>query len=192
MNIVLVAGFAGSGKTEVAKALAREFGWALIDKDTLTRPLLEEASKVVCGDADDRQSEAYLDVLRPLEYQCLMDTIWEVVHHGCSVVVTAPFLREVADARWCEETEFEASFADSVVHWVWVRTDLPTMRSRLTNRRASRDRWKLANWDAYAASVDLQLRPAVDTFHIVENPDGSSLAVVAENLIDEIRAGLNE
>lgn len=191
MNVVLVAGFAGSGKTEVAKALAREFGWALIDKDTLTRPLLEEASKVVCGDADDRQSDTYLEVLRPREYECLMDTAWEVVRHGCSAVVTAPFLREAADARWCEELEFEATFVDSVVHWVWVSADLPTMRSRLTNRRASRDRWKLANWDAYAETVDLQLRPAVDTFHIVENPEGSSLAVVTESLIAEIRAGLS-
>lgn len=192
MNIVLVAGFAGSGKTEVAKVLAREFGWALIDKDTLTRPLLEEAAKVVCGDPDDRQSETYIDVLRPREYECLMDTVMEVVRHGCSVVVTAPFLKEVADAAWCEEFEFEATFVDSTVHWVWVSADLPTMRSRLTNRRANRDRWKLANWHSYAEFVDPELRPAVDGFHVVENHDGTSLAVVVETLIAELRPGMSE
>lgn len=40
-TLLLIGGYAGCGKTELAGALARAMRWALLDKDTLTRPLLE-------------------------------------------------------------------------------------------------------------------------------------------------------
>ena len=74
-TLVVVAGHAGSGKTELAKILACRTRWALLDKDTLTRPLVEAHAALLCGDPDDRHTATYLQTIRPLEYRILLDTI---------------------------------------------------------------------------------------------------------------------
>ena len=94
-NVVIVAGHAGSGKTEFSKQMAVRTGWPLLDKDTLTRPLVESLAAQLVGDPHDRQSAAYLEMIRPLEYQSLLETMWEVLGFGAGgVVVTAPFVEE--------------------------------------------------------------------------------------------------
>src|SRR5262245_12697785 len=40
---VYVGGYAGSGKTETGRVLARQTGWAMLDKDTLTRSVVDTA-----------------------------------------------------------------------------------------------------------------------------------------------------
>nr|WP_283251198.1 AAA family ATPase [Rhabdothermincola salaria] len=155
----MVGGYAGSGKTELAKVLASRTRWALIDKDTLTRPLVEEHAALLCGDPDDRQTDIYLEKIRPLEYRILLDTVNEVLDLGASLVVTAPFLRELRDPDFYDWMDDRRELDGISVHLVWVHADLDTMRRRLTHRGAGRDRWKLANWDAYRAAIDLSFRP---------------------------------
>jgi DNA-binding transcriptional regulator YhcF (GntR family) len=40
---LLIGGFAGSGKSELGRILTRLTGWMIIDKDTITRPVVEVA-----------------------------------------------------------------------------------------------------------------------------------------------------
>ncbi|MET0415024.1 MAG: hypothetical protein ABW022_03255 [Actinoplanes sp.] len=40
-HVVLIGGYAGSGKSELGRIIARETGWPMIDKDTITRPVVE-------------------------------------------------------------------------------------------------------------------------------------------------------
>jgi hypothetical protein len=46
------------------------------------------------------------------------------------------------------------------VHLVWVRSDAATLRQRLAARGLARDAGKLADFEAFAASMRLDTRPA--------------------------------
>lgn len=175
---MLVAGYAGSGKTEFAKHLAPRTGWALLDKDTLTRPLVELAASTHCGDPHDRHTDAYLTQVRPFEYACLLATAWEVLDYGCSVIATGPFLSEVVSEEWTSDLAWRCKLEDIVLVVAWVHADLTLMRERLMRRGAKRDGWKLRNWDAYAAEVNTALRPAID--HVVIDNTGGALVSLAD------------
>ncbi|WP_298210417.1 AAA family ATPase [Ferrimicrobium sp.] len=100
-QIVLVAGHAGSGKTEFARQLALKTFWPLLDKDTMTGPLVEGLTVPVDGDPRDRHSPAYI---RRLEYQSLLAVMWEMLEFGSpGVIVTAPFVSELTNSIWVDE-----------------------------------------------------------------------------------------
>lgn len=167
-TLTIVAGYAGSGKTELSKAMARLTRWTLLDKDTLTRPLVEALAANLCGDPDDRQSEQYFGLIRPLEYQALMHTAHEILEMGSSVIVTAPFIRELFNAEYCEDLLFQIEVEEKLIKVVWVFADEGSMKQRLVRRGAGRDRWKLANWDEYISSIDIDSRPRIP-HHWIDN-----------------------
>lgn len=162
MPFVLVAGFAGSGKSEAGKLLAQVTGWALLDKDTLTRPLTEALLSALGGDPDDRHTPLYGERVRPLEYDCLMKACWENLEHGVPVIAVAPFLKEVADEQWVARTHRRCHRVGAGAEILWVDSDAPSMQERLTARNARRDTWKLANWREYLGTIALGHRPAGD------------------------------
>ncbi|WP_426366362.1 AAA family ATPase [Streptomyces sp. E-08] len=159
MPLVLVAGFAGSGKSEAGKMLSLATGWSLLDKDTLTRPLTESLLSALGGDPDDRQSPLYGEQVRPLEYDCLMKTCWENLEHGVPVIAVAPFLKEVADTQWITRTLRRCGRIGAGAEILWVDSDESSMQERLTARNARRDTWKLANWREYLSTITLDQRP---------------------------------
>ena len=75
-------------------------------------------------------------------------------------------------------------FDGVAVRIVWVHADVDTIRRRLTDRGAGRDRWKLGNWDTYARSMDLLLRPVSPHACIDNSLDGEgTLAGHASSLL---------
>lgn len=139
ITLVLVAGYAGSGKSEAGKLLAAATGWALLDKDTISRPMTERLLRALGGDPDDRHSPTYLEHARPLEYECLMKAVWENLECGTSVVAVAPFLAESADSQWTSRVARRCGRTGATFETLWVDSDLESMRDRLISRNASRD-----------------------------------------------------
>jgi predicted kinase len=135
-NLVLVAGFAGSGKTEFAKFLSAVTGWALLDKDVLTRPLVESMLSALHGDPNDRHSDTYRTQVRPVEYRCLANATFVNIDNGISTVVTAPFLAEVTDPQWLRRLVHRCATAKAHVEIVWVGADADTMHTYLQVRGA--------------------------------------------------------
>ena len=166
-RVILVGGFAGSGKSELGRIIARETGWCLLDKDTLTRPILEAALELIDHSPNDRESDEYLNLMRPREYEGTMGAALENVACGNSAIVAAPFLREFRDPAWIQRTE--ATFIDlgAAVTLVWVYCDEDSMHRYLRQRGAARDSGKLADWPGYLAGIDLDFRPSVA--HVVVN-----------------------
>lgn len=158
-HIVVIGGYAGSGKTELGKLLARKTRWTLLDKDTLTRPLVDALASTICGDPDDRETSRYVEEIRPLEYRVLFDTAQEVLAQGASPILTAPFIVEAKDPNFKFRLMDLAHREGATLHTVWVVADEHTMLERLSARGADRDRWKLVNWEAYFASVNPNMRP---------------------------------
>ncbi|OOK68983.1 putative transcriptional regulator domain protein [Mycobacterium kansasii] len=62
------------------------------------------------------------------------------------------------------------------------------MNLYLRRRAAARDRWKLANWPTYLASVDTTFVPPVPHTLIQNDPDSQPLQVQARNFVKSIRA----
>jgi predicted kinase len=176
-SIILVAGYAGCGKTEFSNSLASLTGWSAADKDAVTRPLVERLLVALGSDANDRRSDIYLEQVRPLEYHCLMETAYQNLERGVSTIVSAPFLSEVADEAWMQRLVNRCAAIGADVTNIWVQCDAESMHEYLIRRGAARDTWKLANWSDYLATIDLDLRPVCDHFR-VDNRLNRALSLV--------------
>jgi predicted kinase len=171
-EVVLIGGYAGSGKTELGRILARRTRWAILDKDTTTRAVVEAALEQLGHSPHDRESETYLSLIRPAEYEALMATVMENVACGNSVIVTAPFIRELSDQAWCERTCASIRALGAELHVVWVRCDADSMRTYIRHRGAARDAAKLADWNGYLSSIALDFTPATKHY-VIDNSVGA-------------------
>jgi len=187
-QLILIGGYAGSGKTELGRIIARQTGWPMLDKDTMTRPMLEGALELLGLSPNDRESEQYLTLLRPLEYQCLMAAVRENVDCGNSVVATAPFIAEFRDPSWLNRTLAAFDDAGASTTIVWVYCDADTMHTYLRHRGAARDATKLANWSGYLESIDLDFRPPVPHVVVDNSASASPLQLQASELLQAITA----
>ncbi|MGK5545704.1 AAA family ATPase [Streptomyces sp. URMC 127] len=175
-HLVMVGGYAGSGKSELAEFISYLTGWPRLDKDSLTRPLVEALLIAHGGDPHDRHSPLYLEKARDAEYQCLMESAFDNVRAGISTVLDAPFLREFSDPTWMQRTANRCRSFGAELAVIWVQCDHDSMREYITFRSAARDTWKLANWDEYIKGVDPDFAPKVDHF-VVDNRLGSAVSL---------------
>ena len=171
-RVLLIGGYAGSGKTELGRVIARETGWPMLDKDTLTRPVVEAALELLDLSPNDRESDAYVNKIRPREYEALNSAMTENVQCGTSAIVTAPFIREFSDPAWVNRMQAACDGMGAALTFIWVYCDADTMHTYVRHRGAARDANKLANWDSYLAGIDLELRPPVP--HVVIDNSVSS------------------
>lgn len=168
----LIGGHAGSGKSELSRVLSRLTGAAIVDKDTITRPVVERLLEELGQPPHDRESATYLEQVRPHEYEALLSTIQENAEVGQGVIATAPFIREFQDTAWVERVGTRLSTSGVGLTIVWVRCDATTMHTYLKRRGAARDTGKLAAWDTYVAGIDLDYQPAGD--HVIIDNSASS------------------
>ena len=187
--LTLVGGYAGSGKTEFGSFLSSVTGWALLDKDTLTRPLVESLLTAMGQDPDGRDESAfYQEHIRHLEYRCLVNAALENLAANVSTVAAAPFIRELADSSWLARIRNGCASrrADLVV--VWVQCDEESMYDYLSYRVASRDHYKLHNWEQWHSTVDPDFRPVGDHYVVDNNLQAAvSIADQARELVTQMR-----
>lgn len=188
-HVVLVGGYAGSGKTELGRILIRETGWPMFDKDTLTRPVVEAALDILGHSPHDRESEIYLDAIRPREYEALTASTTENVDCGNSAIVTAPFLLEFSDPAWITRTEAGYTALNATTTLVWVCCDVDTMHTYIRHRGAARDAAKLADWPAYLATIDVDFRPPAPHVLIDNSASSAPLQTQAKELLTTMLGG---
>ncbi|MFC4912230.1 AAA family ATPase [Actinomadura gamaensis] len=157
--LVLVGGYAGSGKTEFARFLSSLTGWAILDKDSITRRLTERLLESMGGDRHDRHTDLYIDHVRRVEYKCLMDTADDNVDCGVSSILIAPFTLELNDEAWLSRLTNRCRAKGVDVAAIWVRCDVESMREYIEFRDAPRDAWKLSHWEQYTAGLNTQTSP---------------------------------
>ncbi|MFI9528046.1 GntR family transcriptional regulator [Micromonospora rosaria] len=185
-RVLIVGGFAGSGKTELGRIVARETGWPILDKDTLTRPVLEAALEIMGLSPNDRESEDYISLMRPREYESLMSAANENVSCGNSAIITAPFLAEFRDQAWLERVKATFSDMGAATTIVWVYCDASTMHTYIRHRGAARDAAKLADWAGYLSRINVEFRPDFPHILIDNCSSGIPLQTQARELVQEI------
>jgi len=187
-TVLLIGGYAGSGKTELGRILARRTHWPMLDKDTTTRPVVEQALELLGESPHDRESKLYQESIRPAEYDALIAGMIENVECGTSAIVTAPFSLELADRTWCDRTAANLARLGADLHVIWVRTDAESMRRYIRHRGAARDAAKLANWEGYLSGLNLAFEPAIDHTIINNSADARPLQEQAEQLLTTVTA----
>lgn len=187
--VLLIGGYAGSGKTELGRILARKTHWPMLDKDSTTRPVVEAALTIIGLSPHDRDSEAYRTIIRPAEYEALMMGMEENLECGTSCIVTAPFVSEFADPAWCERTRSLIASHGATTRFVWVDCDADTMHRYVRKRGAARDAAKLADWSKWIASIDLNFRPKTTHQTVYNSADASPLQHQADSLLTEVIKG---
>lgn len=165
-KLILIGGVPGSGKTYIGKELAKHIG-LFVDKDTISRFFVEPMLELLGSHADDRESDTYLSRVRSIEYETMMKHALENLELGHSVICSAPFIREFSDEQWLDDIQFEAELLDAAVVKVWIHVDPATARERIIARGASRDLWKLANWETYVSGIP-QAAPSADVL-VIDN-----------------------
>ena len=185
---VLIGGYAGSGKSELGRMIARESGWPVLDKDTITRPVVEAALEVLGSSPHDRESETYLSTVRPREYEALDAATQEQVECGNSAIATAPYIREFSDPSWVGRMQATYAALDAQLVLVWVYCDPESMHTYLRRRGAARDAVKLAAWNTYLEGIDLDLRPPVEHVLIENSLDSAPLQTQAAQLVKDVMA----
>jgi predicted kinase len=185
-HLVLIGGYAGSGKTELGRILTRETGWSMLDKDTLTRPVVELALEALGRPPSDRESNVYLGKIRPREYEALIEGAHENIACGHSAIVTAPFLREFPSTAWVDNIHARFSVLRATTTLVWVYCDAETMHTYLRRRGAARDTAKLADWQNYLVSINVDFQPSVPHLQVDNSASAAPLASQAKDLLDAI------
>lgn len=160
-----MGGYAGSGKTTLAQAISKQLGAVYLDKDELAGEAAGQMLKELGLSPSDRDSEQYFELVRPREYEMLMEQARKETATGKDVVLDAPFLRELPDPEWSERLLLEWG----EVEVVWVQASPEVMLRNMQFRSAPRDQLKLQGWAEYAAGIDIELIPEAIPFHLVEN-----------------------
>lgn len=186
-TVIMVGGFAGSGKSEFAKFLGSLTGWPILDKDSITRPLVDQLLVALGGEPNDRHSDLYKEKVRPLEYRCLMEAAWDNLNCGTSTILDAPFIAEFSDRSWMQRFYNRCQAKRVTVSSIWVTCDADSMRENLEFRAAARDTWKLESWDEYLKTLNLELRPQGPHF-VVDNRLGAAIAL-ADKARDTLTGG---
>ena len=193
-QLIIVLGITGAGKSAVGKLIAKNKGYAFIDKDTVTTSLTELILESLSPmkDKHDRESTYYIEVVRPLAYESMLHIALENIELGNSVIVAGAFEEEMKNPDFLEENEYmEAIRKLADIKVVHVHVDHSTLLKRLIARNEQRDSWKLANWDAYVKEVGnakIQWNSSLYTLLTFDNSDALPILyeIKTNNLLGEL------
>jgi len=144
--VLALTGLPGTGKTTLADALYPLLaGFAFLDVDTLTIPLVRTALELRGLSLEAASSSGELRRLRDAQYECLFAQTRQLIGFGRDVLMVGPMTNELADPPRFREVV--SGFAPATM--LLVRTHAPglVVCSRFEQRAGYMDRLRLKRWD---------------------------------------------
>lgn len=155
-RMILVTSPPACGKTRLSKRLASELKHIVyLDKDTLI-PLSKQIF-AVAGQPYNRSSDFFEKEIRDYEYVVIVDMALEALKYEDTVLVNAPFTREIRDMEYISSLKAKLAEVGAKLSVVWIVTDPEVCHQRMIKRASDRDTWKLENWDEYINSQNFAI-----------------------------------
>ena len=150
-KLILVTSPPACGKTYVSKQLAKALtNCVYLDKDTLI--VLSKKIFEVANQEYNRSSDFFEENIRNPEYEAIVDLALEALDYNDTVLINAPFTREIRDEEYFTNLREKLAEKDAELAVVWVHTDVEVCHQRMIERNSDRDTWKLEHWDEYVAT----------------------------------------
>ena len=172
LKMVLVGGLPGSGKTYFGARIAGRVG-VFVDKDVVSHGFTEALLKKFGQPPSDRESPEYLEKVRPLEYQAIRAVAIKNLEVGHSVVCSAPYIKEFHDNAWVYHSRIDAERHGAECFFVWMNADEEMLHTRIRNRNAHRDTWKLQHWETWYASAPKEPPLNISDLIVMDNTSGA-------------------
>jgi len=140
-----VAGLAGSGKSYYSRKIAKELDLKIIDFDDN----FNEFIKAHQDEFEQLGSEKFLANYASTRYTDLINRAVIELTKGNSVVIAAPFSKQLQDQKLWDELTFPIKKFDSnpTLYWVVIPNEL--RKKRLITRGEKRDAEKIKKIDEY-------------------------------------------
>lgn len=182
VEVFVIAGAAGSGKTTFGCALAKRLAIPLLDLDEVTAPLVE-AFWATHPELDEAGA---LSVVRDDRYRELRRVALLATSTGGSVILTAPFTSEISSPeRW---RAFADAFDSGVaVHLIWLEVTPEERLRRMRVRGATRD-VRLTAASAGAVQLPASVPPVVGHLSLdAQLANEDKVCLVISQFVDDFR-----
>lgn len=167
-KLILVTSPPACGKTFISKELAKALNHVVyLDKDTLIG--LSKQIFKVAGEEYNRSSDFFEENIRDYEYDVILDLAFEALEYADTVLINAPFTREIRDKKYMDSMRKKLEEKDAKLVVIWVETDKEVCHKRMIERNSSRDTWKLENWDKYIAGCNFNRPEDIEDLVVFKN-----------------------
>lgn len=130
--------------------------------------------------AYDRSSDFFEENIRNYEYDVILALGFEALSYDNTVLINAPFSREVRDAAYMQALKEKLAAQGAKLVVVWIVTDPEVCHQRMIQRNSDRDTWKLTHWDEYIAGVDFSIPDTLG------DPEDNENLLLYHNSTDEM------
>lgn len=166
-RLILVSSPPACGKTFISKQLAKNLRHVVyLDKDTLI-PLSKQIFRVA-KKPYDRSSDFFEEQIRDYEYEVILNLGFEALQYDDTVLINAPFTREVRDPDYIANLRGKLAEHDAKLTIIWVVTSPEVCHARMVRRNSDRDTYKIKHWDEYVKGIDFSVPQNVSG----DDPDG--------------------
>lgn len=159
-KMILVTSPPACGKTRLSKRLAAALDHVVyLDKDTLIT--LSKQIFRVAGQPYDRSSDFFEENIRDYEYETILNLGFEALRYADTVLINAPFSREIRDAAYVQSLRDKLSEYNAKLCAIWIVTDVVVCKARMMKRKSDRDTWKITHWDEYIKRINFEIPEAL-------------------------------
>lgn len=167
-RLILVTSPPACGKTFISKEVSKALKPIVyLDKDTLIG-LSNQVFKVA-HEENNRSSEFFEENIRNEEYEVIIDLALEALDYCDTVLINAPFTREIRDLKYMDNFRKKLKEHDCELVVIWVETSKEVCHQRMIERNSDRDTWKLAHWDEYIAGCNFEKPEGIPELWVFKN-----------------------